>query len=417
MARVALLEYYITEVSSHVFLVKDGQAAPLIVELCWPDGRELTENDISLRGERLLVDFHGLPPDWDEEVNIEHFRQILTLPPQVNARKRSQKIWQNNLTKHAFSYQLDYLEELSTVLLPEVIRAEINDCDLLCIVPFGPLHGIPFAALRWSEKEYLIERFGICVTPSASVLRYCQQKNRARVDPLHRPSSCFVAASAAAEDQDPTVFEADGELLRSMFVARGGKFTLLVGSPFSAGTLPASKQLVREKIGGHDLVHLACHGLFGLDSTGGMLDSGLLLSDNGNPCTLQNFHNLTPVQRVPYFLSTREVFALNISADLVTLRACSSGRSSLKSGDELIGLTRAFMYAGASSLLVSLWDVNILSSQLLLETFYRFWLEHNPPMPKWQALQNAQIALLQSPELTYHHPYHWAPFVLIGDWL
>jgi len=62
-----------------------------------------------------------------------------------------------------------------------------------------------------------------------------------------------------------------------------------------------------------------------------------------------------------------------------------------------------------------LWNVNKRSSQLLLNDFYRLLLDKQNPLPKWQALQQAQKNLLQNPE--YQHPYHWAPFILVGDWL
>ena len=102
--------------------------------------------------------------------------------------------------------------------------------------------------------------------------------------------------------------------------------------------------------------------------------------------------------------------------DLVTLAACSTGRAHVDAGDDLLGLSRAWLYAGAPSLLVSLWNVNTRSSHRLLSVFYRQWLEAR--QPKWRALQLAQQTLLQDadhPE--YRHPYHWAPFVLIGDWV
>ena len=96
----------------------------------------------------------------------------------------------------------------------------------------------------------------------------------------------------------------------------------------------------------------------------------------------------------------------------MTLRACSSGRAEVGSGDELLGLTRAFLYAGTPSLLVSLWNVHKKSSQLLLDDFYR--RSDDEATPKWRALQLAQQQLLSEPD--HDHPYHWAPFVLVGDW-
>jgi CHAT domain-containing protein len=124
-------------------------------------------------------------------------------------------------------------------------------------------------------------------------------------------------------------------------------------------------------------------------------------------------------ERGHFFLTAREIFDLRLNnTDIVTLRACSSGRSLVTAGDELIGLSRAFLYAGTPSLIVTLWNVYIQSSYKLLKEFYRLWLDKSNPMPKWKALQLAQIALLKDPDTEkFHHPYHWAPIILIGDWL
>src|SRR5262249_9200201 len=98
----------------------------------------------------------------------------------------------------------------------------------------------------------------------------------------------------------------------------------------------------------------------------------------------------------------------------VTLRACSSGRvESVRSG-ELFGLLRAFFYAGVPSVIASLWNVNKTSSQLLLDRFYSAWLRPEGRVPKWKALQEAQLSLMHS---EYAHPYHWAACVVAGDWI
>jgi CHAT domain-containing protein len=160
------------------------------------------------------------------------------------------------------------------------------------------------------------------------------------------------------------------------------------------------------------VVHLACHGLFATDQNwANPLKSGLLLGDGYQERVQRN-------EPIPddCLLTAQELFGLNLNADLVTLRACSSGRTHVQAGDELVGLSRAFLYGGTPSLLVSLWNVNTKSSYSLLEAFYQKWLQ-GAGMPKWKALQQAQHALLYHEDERYHHPYHWAPFVLIGDWI
>lgn len=420
---VALLEYFTAPDYCLVFLVKAGQNQPGVFELRLPPpaGRLLTQADLLACVERLMLDFHGLPPGWDTPERLPHFRGLLALPPAVTAAKRSKEILQLNLKKPAFAYSLDYLDNLAPALFPPALRTEIEACDLLCIVPHGPLHALPFAALRWSPQEYLVERFGLCTVPSAAVLRYCQSKNQARREPRPAgPASCLIAAVAAADDQDPLEFEADGASLAEIFAARSrqAQVTRLLGARAADGRRPAAKDLILQTIAGHELVHLACHGLFSDEDAGGdPLDSGLLVSDGETALSLAAASRMSPAERLSHFITAREILGLQLSAGLVTLRACSSGRAEIRSGDELLGLTRALLYAGAPSLIVSLWNVNKLSSRRLLDEFYRLWLSTEDPLPKWQALQQAQISLLRSPQDDYSHPYHWAAFTLVGDWL
>lgn len=420
MNRTAIIEYFTSSSKTLIFLAKQGLDAPLIFEARADGGRQsLTKEELLACVERLTIDFHGLPKGWDIGENLERFKRALSLPPAVNAGKRTKEVKQLNLNKPGFCYQLTYWERLSDALLPAELRAQLADCDLLCFMPHGPLHSLPFAALRWSDAEYLIERFGICYVHSASVLRYCQFKNRQRAGNLeYHSDSCLIAALAAADDAFPQEFEADGDTLASLFLERdvNSKVTRLIGAQPLDGVAPASKEMIKRQIGSHDVIHLACHGMFGaLGSTHDPLDSRLLVSDGKTALSLVEAGQPSPAQLASYFLTAREVFNLQLHADLVTLRACSSGRVEVLTGDELIGLTRAFLYAGTPSLIVSLWDVNKRSSQQLLNQFYSLWLNRQQPMPKWQALQRAQQMMLKETE--HQHPYHWAPFILVGDWL
>lgn len=415
MPGAALIEYFVSSEGTRIFLVTPDDTAPRVFEARLPDGRGVTKADLLARARRLLVDFHGLPDGWDRGPAADDYRSVLRgLEPAVPAQKRALPVLQRNLAKQLFAYDLAYWQQLSDALLPLELREAIEDRNLLSIVPHGPLHSLPFAALRWSDTEYLIDRFGLSHAPSASVLRYCQRKNPRRADPKGGiPKTCFVAAVAAADDADPTEFEADGAMLATHF--EPDSFTLLSGAAPRDGTEPASKDQIRARIGGHAVVHMACHGVFGGDLSGGdPLDSGLLVSDGAATRRLAEFGRLAPEERMDSLLSAREILRLPLEADLVTLRACSSGRAEVESGDELIGLQRAFLYAGTSSLIVSLWNVHKLSSHRLLSEFYDRWLDPENPMPKWRALQEAQRSLIRDPE--YGHPYHWAPFILAGDW-
>jgi CHAT domain-containing protein len=173
--------------------------------------------------------------------------------------------------------------------------------------------------------------------------------------------------------------------------------------------------MIAQHAGCHDVIHLACHGVFASDlGSQDPLESALLVSDGRTIPTLDDLRRLPPQERTAFLLTAREVFGFELQADLVTLRACSSGRPEVHSGDELLGLSRAFLYAGSPSLIVAHWNVSQRSSGLLLNEFYRLWLDKSAPLPKWAALREAQVRMLRGGD---QHPYHWASYVLVGDWL
>jgi len=120
-------------------------------------------------------------------------------------------------------------------------------------------------------------------------------------------------------------------------------------------------------------------------------------------------------------LQFSDILDLKLNADLVVLSACETGLGKLHDGEGIVGLTRAFIYAGASSAVVSLWKVEDQSTSLLMEHFYR---ELKSGKNKAEALRQAKLSLLQAQvELkalgTKHSlaaPFYWAPFILVGDW-
>jgi CHAT domain-containing protein len=132
------------------------------------------------------------------------------------------------------------------------------------------------------------------------------------------------------------------------------------------------------------VIHLATHGVFREDDPH---FSALRLADG--------------------WMSLYDFYGLRVKADLVCVSACQSGRNWVGAGDELVGLARGFLHAGASTLVVSLWPVQDDSTARLMEIFYRgirggMEVEH--------ALRNAMLEVREESP----HPYHWAPFVLIG---
>jgi len=133
------------------------------------------------------------------------------------------------------------------------------------------------------------------------------------------------------------------------------------------------------------LIHIASHALFRPDNP---MFSSIQLHD-----TELNFF---------------DIYNLRTSAALVTLSGCGTGLSSVVAGDELLGLVRGFLYAGTTSVLISLWDVNDRTTSDLMRYFYGHLAEGQP---KSQCLRLAISRLRQE----HPHPYYWAPFLLMGD--
>jgi CHAT domain-containing protein len=242
----------------------------------------------------------------------------------------------------------------------------------LVIVPHGPLHYVPFHALH-DGQHYLLEQHEISYLPGASLLRY-------------------TSASSRAVGRLALGYSYGGKLPHAVAEARAVA-SVLGGETYleQAATLAR----LRAALATCQVVHLASHGDFRPDNP---LFSGLALADG--------------------WLTTLEIFNLHLGASLVTLSACQTGRSTVGGGDELLGLMRALLYAGAASLLLSLWTVEDRSTALLMQTFYGKLAEGST---KGAALRHAQLRFIGAagaendlPRL-YAHPYFWAPFFLTGN--
>jgi CHAT domain-containing protein len=111
--------------------------------------------------------------------------------------------------------------------------------------------------------------------------------------------------------------------------------------------------------------------------------------------------------------TAREIMGLRLRARLVVLSACETGQSEVDRGDELVGLTRAFLHAGASSVIVSLWEVHDASTAALMSDFYQRLMDRDGRRlkPAATALKEAMLALKETRE----DPHFWAPFILVGD--
>jgi CHAT domain-containing protein len=235
----------------------------------------------------------------------------------------------------------------------------------LVVVPHHAVHYVPFQSL-FDGASYLVQRYEISYAPSTAVLLHCLQRD---VNP-----SDTMLLMGVPDERIPRVRQ-EVESVATLFpgaIRRDG----------DAATLDALRELAPAA----GTIHLACHGYFRADNP---LFSSLQLSDG--------------------WLTVREARDLRLQCSLVTLSACETGISDIAPGDELIGIARGFMAAGAPSVMMSLWTVDDDSTAMLMEHFYRGLQTGNGPAA---ALRQAQLHLLESTP----HPFYWAPFVVMGRW-
>lgn len=255
--------------------------------------------------------------------------------------------------------------------------AELLDgVETLIVVPHGSLHYLPFNMLA-DGGEFLIDRFAVVTAPSASALEFIAGKSGSaggRLLALGDPETQLPALPAA----------------RAEVAAIGGGFAK---PEVYTGSAAAESLIAGGAARGADALHIASHGLFYADKP---MFSALALSGGGGS---------------DGFLQTHEIFGLDLAGtNLVTLSACETGLASISGGDELVGLSRAFIYAGAPRVVVSLWSVNDASTGELMKSFY----EKMKSSGAAAALRGAQRELKSNPD--FAHPFFWAPFQLVGDW-
>ena len=233
----------------------------------------------------------------------------------------------------------------------------------LIIVPHDVLHYLPFHAL-FDGEQYVIDAFTISYAPSASIYSLC----------YHKPANTGGCSLILGVPDPQTSFI----LEEVQSVAR-----ILPQSELYLDA-DANEITLRKRGPQCRFVHIATHGYFRQDNP---MFSGIRLAGS--------------------YLNLYDLYSLRLPAELVTLSGCATGLSAIAPGDELLGLVRVLLYAGARSLLLSLWDVSDRSTAEFMKSFYRSFMAHGN---KAVALQNAMKELRED----YAHPYYWAPFVMIG---
>jgi CHAT domain-containing protein len=249
----------------------------------------------------------------------------------------------------------------------------------LVLAPHGELHYLPFAALLGGEERerFVVQRYELAVTPSAAVWLALGDR------PRQRPNSGVLAMAPLPGPLPATrrEVEAIGE--------RAAGALVLTGAEATEG---AFRSLAPER----RVLHLATYGVL----------------NRHNP--LFSFLELAPGGQHDGRLEVHEVFGLHLGADLVVLSACqtalASGRlADVPAGDDWVGLTRAFLHAGARQVAATLWPVEDWATSGLMERFYHAYTGGDDPARALAVAQRAQLA-----EPATSHPFRWAGFVVAG---
>jgi CHAT domain-containing protein len=292
-------------------------------------------------------------------------------------------------------------------LLLRPAEARISTAQRLLVSPDGPLHILPFAALMRGER-YLLEWKPIHSALSATIYAELQPSRPAQPvsgvgrlvafgDPIYPPP-------AQAAPSDPEVREAirRGLALKPLPATRRELEGIVALYPQAQAYVGQDATEERAKSLGPEsrIVHFACHGL--LDERL-PLNSALALTIPTQPEEGQDNG----------LLQAWEILeSVRLDADLVTLSACDTALGKEMGGEGLVGLTRAFQYAGARSVLASLWSISDDSTAHFMERFYGYLRNGKS---KDEALRAAQIDQIRGKSGS-SHPFHWAAFGLFGDW-
>ncbi|HLJ88595.1 MAG TPA: CHAT domain-containing protein [Candidatus Angelobacter sp.] len=254
-----------------------------------------------------------------------------------------------------------HLQALHSLLIAPILKH--LKASHLIIVPHGFLHYLPFHALLNGDR-YLIDDFSISYAPSGSIFALCQEKPK--------PTSEDALVLAVPDPRAPEIVR-EAEFVSAAL----GNARLFLGEE-------AKEERLRFYGPTSRFIHIATHGYFRQDNP---MFSSIRLGDS--------------------MLNLFDLYQLQLNAELVTLSGCGTGMNVVIGGDELIGLVRGLLYAGAQTLMVSLWEVHDQSTAELMRNFYRSCKRSDN---KAEALRGAILCAREERP----HPYYWAAFSLTG---
>lgn len=276
----------------------------------------------------------------------------------------------------------------------------------LIIVPDGVLGYIPFELLltevpehptRFADHAYLIKDYQISYNYSATLLQEMKAKQH-----QSRPNNQLLAFAPSFEDE-PLLASATPkvEAFRSGMgplrfnIIEAQTISELLGGEALIGYDATEEQFIN-RAPQYRILHLATHGK---------------ANDKAGDYSFLAFANI-PDSVENEFLYTRDLYTLQLNADMVVLSACETGIGELQRGEGILSLARGFSYAGAKSIITSLWSINDATTTELMESFYVYIKEGRS---KDAALRQAKLDYLTSHPNEELHPFYWGAMVAVGD--
>jgi CHAT domain-containing protein len=248
----------------------------------------------------------------------------------------------------------------------EEILVDVSGAKVVYIIPHQELHFLPLHAIR-VNNEFLFRKVPLAYSPSSTVLNFILNiKNNG----MYQKAKVFGFTPNPDE--------------KNLFLGEAEKIANLLDAELFLDS-KASKRALYKALAKPNYIHFSCHGIYDAVDPN---RSSLQLSDGQ--------------------LSVLDILNLKLDTDLITLSACESGLG-VKAGDEVINFPGAFLLAGASSVLSTLWQVNPESSMHFMENFYNQLGQGSSKTEATKAAMDASVD-------RYNHPYHWAAFTLNGSW-
>jgi len=281
----------------------------------------------------------------------------------------------------------------------------------IVVIPDGILSSLPFETLianntAGGEPVYLMDYYRISYAPSLSSLHALSRRNAVG----EGPGKVLMVGKSDYREYDGAAGDGYLSSLQKVYAAKGFAFNPLPGvrkeisgitSRIERGRASVrlddaadEEFLKHEDLSDYRIIHFACHGL--IDETNPLRSSLILTRKRGS--------------HEDGRLEVPEISRLDLQAELVVLSACQTGRGKLSRGEGIMGLAKTFFYAGARSVLSTLWNVDDESTAVFMKHFYSHL---SRGLPKNEALRRAKHKMIES---GYAHPYYWAPFVLSGDY-